>query len=38
VNKGLQAIAAEITNYSKKAFEDGTGAFENCSAQSRSTR
>jgi hypothetical protein len=28
VNKGLQAIAAEVTNYSKKAFEDGTGAFE----------
>ena len=27
-NKGLQAIAAEITAYSKKAFEDGTRAFE----------
>ncbi len=27
-NKGLQAIAAEFTNYSKKAFEDGTRAFE----------
>jgi hypothetical protein len=28
VNKGLQAIAARITNYSKQAFEDGTRAFE----------
>jgi hypothetical protein len=28
VNKGLQAITAEVTNYSKKAFEDGTRAFE----------
>jgi hypothetical protein len=28
VNKGLQAIAAEVTDYSKKAFEDGTRAFE----------
>src|SRR5215210_3753912 len=28
VNKGLQAIAAEVTGYSKKAFEDGTRAFE----------
>jgi hypothetical protein len=27
-NKGLQAIAAEITAYSKKSFEDGTRAFE----------
>ena len=27
-NKGLQAIAAEVTDYSKKAFEDGTRAFE----------
>src|SRR6186997_193994 len=26
--KGLQAIAAEITAYSKKTFEDGTRAFE----------
>lgn len=26
--KGFQAIAAEITDYSKKAFEDGTRAFE----------
>jgi hypothetical protein len=28
INKGFQAIAAEITDYSKKAFEDGTRAFE----------
>jgi hypothetical protein len=28
VNKSLQAIAAEVTDYSKKAFEDGTRAFE----------
>jgi len=28
VNKGLQAIAAEVTDYSKKAFEDGTAALE----------
>lgn len=28
VNKGFQAIAAEVTDYSKKAFEDGTRAFE----------
>jgi len=28
VNKGFQAIAAEITDYSKKAFEDSTRAFE----------
>ena len=28
VNKGLQAIGAEVTDYSKKAFEDGTRAFE----------
>ena len=27
-NKGWQAIAAEITAYSKKSFEDGTRAFE----------
>jgi hypothetical protein len=27
-NKGFQAIAAEVTAYSKKAFEDGTRAFE----------
>ena len=31
VNKGLQAIAAEVTDYSKKAFEDGTRAFEQLS-------
>jgi phasin family protein len=28
LNKGFQAIAAEVTEYSKKAFEDGTRAFE----------
>ena len=28
VNKGLQAIAAEVTDYSKKSLEDGTRAFE----------
>jgi len=28
VNKGFQAIATEMTDYSKKAFEDGTSAFE----------
>ena len=28
MNKGLQAIAAEVTDYSKKSFEDGTRAFE----------
>jgi hypothetical protein len=28
MNKGLQAIAAEVTGYSRKAFEDGTRAFE----------
>src|SRR5262245_14323593 len=28
VNKGFQAIAAEWTGYSKRAFEDGTRAFE----------
>jgi hypothetical protein len=28
VNKGLQAITAEVTGYSKKAFEEGTRAFE----------
>ena len=27
-NKGFQAIVSEVTNYSKKAFEDGTRAFE----------
>jgi hypothetical protein len=28
VNKGFQAIAAEVTNYSKRVFEDSTHAFE----------
>jgi hypothetical protein len=28
MNKGFQAIAAEVTDYSKKAFEDHTRAFE----------
>ena len=28
MNKGFQAIAAEFTDYSKKAFEDSTRAFE----------
>ncbi len=28
MNKGFQAIAAAITDYSKKAFEDSTRAFE----------
>ena len=28
VNKGLQAIAAEVTGYSKKAVEDSMRAFE----------
>jgi phasin family protein len=28
MNKGFQAIAAEVTEYSKKAFEDSTRAFE----------
>ena len=28
VSKGFQAIAATVTDYSKKAFEDGTRAFE----------
>ena len=27
-NEGFQAIAAEITSYSKKSFEDGTRALE----------
>jgi hypothetical protein len=27
-SKALQAIAAEVTNYSKKSFEDGTAALE----------
>lgn len=28
MNKGFQAIAREVTDYSKKAFEDSTRAFE----------
>ena len=28
VNNGFQAVVAEVTNYSKRAFEDGTRAFE----------
>src|SRR5262245_64797695 len=28
VNKGLQAIAAEVTDYSKKSFEEGTRVLE----------
>ena len=28
VSKGVQAIAAETADYSKKSFEDGTRAFE----------
>ncbi|MGE0612832.1 MAG: phasin family protein [Hyphomicrobiales bacterium] len=28
VNKGFQAIATEFTDFSKKAFEDGTATFE----------
>jgi hypothetical protein len=27
-SKGFQAIAAEVTNYSKKSFEDGSAAVE----------
>lgn len=27
-NKGWQAIAAEMTDYSKRAFEDGTSTFQ----------
>jgi phasin family protein len=27
-NKGVQAIAAEVTDYSKNAFEDATRAFQ----------
>ena len=38
VNKGLQAIAAEFTAYSKKSFEDGTPPSRSCSVQSRSSR
>ena len=28
MSKGFQAIAAHVTDYSKKSFEDGTRAFE----------
>jgi hypothetical protein len=28
LNKGLQAIGARVTDYSKRAFEDATRAFE----------
>jgi hypothetical protein len=28
VSKSTQAIVTEVADYSKKAFEDGTGAFE----------
>ncbi len=28
VSKGVQAIAAEMTDYSKKSFEDGSAALE----------
>ena len=28
VQKGFQAIATEVADYSKKSFEDGTAAFE----------
>lgn len=28
LTKGFQAITAKVTEYSKKAFEDATGAFE----------
>jgi hypothetical protein len=28
INKGFQTIAATVADYSKKAFEDGTRAFE----------
>ena len=34
VNKGLQAITAEVTDYSKKAFEDGTRFEQLLGAQS----
>lgn len=32
VNKGLQALATEMTDYSKKAMKDGTVAFEKLSS------
>ena len=38
VNKGLQAIAAEVTEYTKRAFADGTHASSSCSAQNRSSK
>lgn len=28
VNKGVQAIASEVTDYTKKAIEEGTSTFE----------
>ena len=31
-SKGFQAVAAEVTNYSKKSFEDGTAAVERLKA------
>lgn len=31
-NKGWQAIAAELTDYSKRAFEEGTATFEKLAA------
>lgn len=31
-NKGWQAIAAEMTDYSKRAFEDSTATFEKLAA------
>lgn len=31
-NKGWQAIAAEFTDYSKRAFDDGTATFEKLAA------
>jgi hypothetical protein len=33
-NKGFQAIVAEVTNYSKKAVEDATRAFQLTSVKS----
>ncbi len=32
VTKGLQAIATEATDYSKKSYEDGAAAFEKLAA------
>jgi hypothetical protein len=34
-NKGFQGIAAEITDYSNRAFEDATRAFEQLVGQVR---